>query len=202
MQHRASRFASRSQASTAPGLNDAVASYIKGLKNSGLEEGLDSIRFIKVVGRTAEKLNIKKLTYLGLDWEKRDAFVRQAISNSLDRKIQLHGFTVGDSSELELNPGDNMLAVLKAYFLPFSFPQTMRNCSPCSPFCNDCGLFSALLAVLEKKKCSTAYKAGRIHEMDINKLQKQAFQKKEWLEQLKSARNNGIVIEGIIFVQL
>ncbi|XP_024516410.1 uncharacterized protein LOC9641522 [Selaginella moellendorffii] len=48
MQHRASRFASRSQASTAPGLNDAVASYIKGLKNSGLEEGLDSIRFIKV----------------------------------------------------------------------------------------------------------------------------------------------------------
>ncbi|EFJ29368.1 hypothetical protein SELMODRAFT_410235 [Selaginella moellendorffii] len=200
MQHRASRFVSRSQESTAPGLNDAVASYIKGLKNSGLEEGLDSIRFIniaapiEVVGRTAEKLNIKESTYLGLDWEKRDAFVRQAISNSLDRKIQLHGVWKGLTSQPVDATDAYFGAKMAIYFAFLGIPRGTALPVALS-------VISALLAVLEKKKCSTAYKAGRIHEMDINKLQKQAFQK-EWLEQLKSARNNRIVFEGIIFVQL
>ncbi|XP_024533727.1 anoctamin-like protein Os01g0706700 [Selaginella moellendorffii] len=310
--------------------DDAVASYIKALKNTGLvveiEEGLDSIRFIKiaapieVVGRTAEKLNIKKSTYLGLEvpfvWEKRDAFVRQAISNSLftwtekyscmeyllysvaNEKDHPVKFTVGESSELELKPGENILAVLKASEVVKDVfvlhDETTRNELLKGWAMNFKGLtsqpvdaihayFGAKVAIYfaflgmytqwlvipsivaaffyykESRPWGTALpvvlsvmtvvwsvlflqfwkrknaalltrwgvsldrsegpeeaenidfaavtneggiQAGRIHEMDINKLQKQAFQKKEWLEQLKSARNNAIVIVGIIFVQL
>ncbi|KAJ7525233.1 hypothetical protein O6H91_17G043000 [Diphasiastrum complanatum] len=127
-------------------VGDAVHNLIQRLQQSGLfveqEDGLNMETFIKigapeeVIGRTAEKVQLRKVTYLGLDvifdWHQRDAFTRQPFENSLfswteryqclqhliqtvrsDSDIKLPSLQ-GEAKDIEVKSGEALVPVLKS----------------------------------------------------------------------------------------